>query len=82
MISYQLSFHATTMQRERDIRELWVRMTIENPDMTEQKLDGTIHYIRGITENGGRYLRVIINPAFDPVLVITMFFDRGLGRLV
>ena len=82
MISYQLSSHAGDMMRERDIRELWIRMTFETPDMTEQKLDGTIHYIRAIKENGGRYLRVIVNPAFDPALVVTMFFDRGLGRFV
>lgn len=50
--------------------------------MTEQKFDGTVHYIRVIKENGGRYLRVIINPAFHPVLVVTMYFDRKLGRFV
>lgn len=82
MILDQLSFHAAGMQRERDIKELWVLMTIESPDRTEQKFDGTVHYIRAMKENGGRYVRVIINPALHPPLVITMFFDRKLGRLV
>ena len=82
MILYQLSLHAADMQRERGIQESWVLMTIESPGMTEQKFDGTVHYIRVIKENGGRYLRVIINPAFHPVLVVTMYFDRKLGRLV
>ena len=44
MILYQLSLHAADMQRERGIQESWVLMTIESPDMTEQKFDGTVHY--------------------------------------
>lgn len=81
MIEYQFSEHACDMLKERNIRETWVKLTIEGPERTEIKNDGTIHYIRPIQEHGGRYLRVVVNPDAKPMSIVTLFFDRRLGRL-
>ena len=80
MVEYELSEHAGDMQRERNISEVWVKSTMESPDKTEQHDDGMVHYIRPIDEFGGRRLRVIVNPAVKPMRVITLFFDRKLGK--
>ena len=82
MSNYKFSAHAHSMLNERNIAEKWVTMTIENPDRQERKEDGTEHYIKVIEDYGNRYLRVIVNPGFDPVKIITVFFDRRLGRKI
>ena len=68
------------MMKERNILEEWIEMTIGNPDFTELGKDGTVHYIRSIPDYGGRFLRVVINPSFNPCRVITLFFDRRIHR--
>jgi hypothetical protein len=45
---------------------------------SEEKENGTTHYIRAISEHGGRFLRVIANPI--NLQVVTLFFDRKLKR--
>jgi hypothetical protein len=77
---YEFSEHAYDMLTERNIREDWVRSTMENPQRTEAKEDGTIHDIRPIGEFGGRYLRVVVDPAVVPKKIVTIFLDRRLGR--
>ena len=76
MIDYEMSEHAYEMLRERNIQEAWVKSAIENPDKKEVNDDGTVHYIRAIEEYGGRYLRVVMNPASTPQRIVTVFFDR------
>ena len=78
MTGYELSEHASEVLKERNIKEEWVKLTMENPDNTEAKEDGSIHYIKAVKEYDGRYLRVVFNP--DTKKVITLFFDRRLGR--
>jgi hypothetical protein len=64
------------MMHERGIHEDWVKSTVLDPDMTEPREDNEVHYLKRIPQNGGKVLRVIINPSVDPKRVITVFFDR------
>ncbi|MFQ5895471.1 MAG: DUF4258 domain-containing protein [Nitrospinota bacterium] len=80
-IEHEFSQHARDMLKERNIREAWVRLAVENPEKREPKEDGTVHYIRSIGEHGGRCLRVVVNPAVQPPRILTLFFDRRLGKL-
>lgn len=80
MIDYELSEHAAHVLRERGIGEAWVRLTIEDPERTEERPDGTMHYLRRIEEYGNRFLRVIVNRQVIPIRIVTVFFDRRLGR--
>lgn len=66
MIDCEFSEHAYEMLKERNIKESWVRLTLENPDKEEVKEDGTIHYIKSIKEYGGRYLPVVISAKVHP----------------
>ncbi len=75
-MEYKLTTHARDMIKERQISENWVEDAMSNPDHTEEKEDGTTHYIKKIVEYGNRYLRVIVNP--KGFLVVTVFFDRRL----
>ena len=72
--------HALDMLRERKVKDEWVRMTMAAPERKEQKEDGTVDFIRPIEEFDNRYLRVAVNPNARPQLIITVFFDRRLGR--
>jgi hypothetical protein len=74
------SKHALDVMQERHIPEEWVRRAIDAPDRTETAADGTVHYIKANPEHGGRFLRVVVNPAVTPGRVVTVFFDRRLGR--
>lgn len=76
----EFSKHARDVMRERHIPEEWVRRSIDDPDRTETPPDGTMHYIKAIPEHGGRFLRVVVNPVVKPQRVVTVFFDRRLGR--
>jgi len=80
VIEYELSEHARQMMRERNIREAWVKLAMENPDRQEHKDDGTVHYIRSIPEYEGRFLRVVVNPEVRPQRIVTVFFDRSIRR--
>ncbi len=55
---------------------------MEDPEKRELMEDGTVHYIRAIPEHGGRYLRVVVNPAADPQRIVTVFFDRRIRRKI
>jgi hypothetical protein len=68
------------MLQERSIEESWVNSALANPDWTEAKEDGTIHYIKSIEEYEGRYLRVVVNPDMEPPEIVAVFFDRRLRR--
>ncbi len=66
MVEYEFSEHAHDMLKERNIRETWVKLAMEDPEKREPKGDGMVHYIRAIEECGGRYLRVVVNPDVKP----------------
>ena len=76
----EFTTHAKIMLQERGIPLEWIERTIEKPHSKETNEDGTIHYLMPIPEHGGRILRVIVNPQKGPFMVVTMFFDRRLGR--
>jgi hypothetical protein len=73
--------HARDMLAERRIPEEWVVRTVKSPLRAEQHDDGTMHYTGKIPTQGDRILRVVVNPAVDPPLVVTVFFDRRLRRI-
>jgi hypothetical protein len=64
------------MMHEREIVEDWVKSTVLDPDMTEQREDDEVHYLKKIPQKRGKVLRVIVNPSVNPERVITVFFDR------
>ena len=72
--------HAKTMMHERLIQEDWVYNTVNDPDMTEEKRNDEKHYLKQIPPNGGKFLRVIVNPSVSPPRVITAFFDRRVRK--
>jgi hypothetical protein len=80
MTGYQFSQHANEMLKERNIQEAWVKLALEDPERQEMMEDGTVHYVRAIEEYGGRYLRVVVNPAAKPKRILTVFFDRRIRR--
>ena len=80
MANVVLSKHAQDVMQDRNIPEEWVHRAVDSPDRTENPADGTTHYLKAIPEHGGRYLRVVVNPGVVPARVVTVFFDRRLGR--
>ena len=74
------SRHFRDMLKEREIREEWVDLCEREPDRTEDRGDGTRHFMKQIVDFGGRWLRVIVNVSVDPPKEITAFFDRRLRR--
>ena len=74
------SQHAQDMLQEREIPEEWMWRAIDEPDQMEIGADGNTHYIKAIPEHGGRFLRVVVNPHVQPERIVTLFFDRRLGR--
>jgi len=65
---------------ERGMPAEWADRATESPDRTEDKEDGTRHFIKQIPESGGRWLRVVVNVAVTPAKRITVFLDRRLSR--
>jgi hypothetical protein len=75
------SAHFRDMLKERRIRLEWADRTVRNPDRVEDHDDeGTRHFLKCITEFGGRWLRVIVNVTEEPNKRVTAFFDRRLRR--
>ena len=72
--------HAREMLLERNITEEWVFRTIRDSEYHETGDDGNMHYSKAIPEHGGRLLRVVVNPNVSPNRILTVFFDRRLGR--
>jgi len=68
------------MLKERSIMEDWVKRTLDQPDETENREDGTRHFLKMISENDNRWLRVIVNVTVSPETGVTAFFDRRLRR--
>jgi hypothetical protein len=62
---------------KRKIRAEWIEAALTNPGHTENDDydPELVHALRSIPERGFRILRVIYNEAFNPVVVITAYFD-------
>ncbi len=78
--SFDLTAHAHDMLEERNISEDWVERILLSPAQIEHRTDGTDHYLGQIAEHGNRVLRVVVNPQHHPARIVTVFFDRRLGR--
>jgi hypothetical protein len=76
----QESLHFRKMLHERGIKREWVLLAVHHPDLTEERNDGTKHYIKQIVENDNRWLRVVVNEVTTPEKLVTAFFDRRLRR--
>lgn len=72
--------HFGDMLKERNILRSWIERTERDPDSVEAHDDGTRHFIKQISENDGRWLRVVVNVAAFPNRRVTAFFDRRLRR--
>ncbi len=77
-IRYELSAHAATVIAEREIDIAWIERVLaeperSGPDRTDPSL---VHALGPIAEKGNRVLRVVYNPAMEPLRVVTAYFDR------
>jgi len=73
--------HARDMLVERQILNEWIQRTINNPDKNWMGEDGNQHYTKAIPEREGRILHVVVNFNDYPNRIITLFFDRRLGKI-
>ena len=80
MVDFELSAHAKDMLLERNIPEEWVWRTINHPDKMRRGEDHNMHYTKAIKEHEGRVLRVVVNTDVFPKRIVTIFFDRRLGK--
>ena len=80
MPDIEFTAHARDMLIERNIPEAWVWSTINQLDEKRMGVDGNIHYVRAIRERGNRFLHIVVNPNVYPNRIVTVFFDRRLGR--
>jgi hypothetical protein len=79
-MEFTLSSHATRMLQERAIPEIWMWRTLDEPYHVDVGTDGNLHYVKPIPEFGGRFLHVVVHPETTPMRVVTLFFDRRLGK--
>ena len=79
-MKYELTQHARTVLREREIPEDWLVRVIEAPERVEpDEEDGELeHRLGRIKEYDNRVLRVIINPETRPIRVVSVYFDRAM----
>jgi hypothetical protein len=80
MPEFELSSHARDMIAERNIQDEWLWRTLNNPDERRIGEDDNMHYTKAIKENEGRTLHVVVNPSVQPNRIVTVFFDRRLGK--
>lgn len=80
MPEFEFSSHTRMMLQERNIAEEWVWRTLNTPDRKRRGDDGNMHYTKAIREHSGRVLRVVVNADVYPHCVVTVFFDRRLGK--
>jgi len=80
-MEYESSRHARDMLIEWTISEEWLSISENAPDRTELGEDYNRHDIKAIPEFGRRYLRVVVNPQYLLVRIVTFFFDRRIRTL-
>jgi len=80
MPNIEFSTHAIEMLNKRNICEEWVWRTINNPNRKHRGNDYNMHYTKSIKEHGGRVLHIVVNQDIYPNRIVTVFFDRRLGR--
>ena len=77
---YTLTNHAKKMLAEREIPLEWLERTLNEPLLRQPDPDDAAleRRYRPIPEFDGRVLRVVVNPAVEPVRVVSVFFDRSM----
>lgn len=77
---FELSEHARSQMKGRNIQLSWLVATLSKPDQVLPLADAhrNTHYLKQIADFGDRWLRVVVNPNLDPKRVVTLFFDRRL----
>lgn len=81
---YVLTAHATDALEKRKIRREWLERVVTVPSRRVPDLiDAALEHRLGIIhEHDNRVLRVIVNTQFNPVRVVTAYFDRTMrGKL-
>ncbi len=71
--------HAQDMLGERDLKQEWVELTVDQPEAveTDPGRPGVVRAFRAIPERGGRILRVAYTLVGKTTHIVTVFFDRG-----
>ncbi|MGB5156725.1 DUF4258 domain-containing protein [Desulfobacterium sp. N47] len=83
-MNYKLTQHAKDAIIKRKVELKWIEQAVSFPQHIEQDATDSMleHRMAVIPENESRVLRVIINPHTNPLLVVTLFFDRRMkGKL-
>ncbi|PJH76136.1 MAG: hypothetical protein CO064_02880 [Anaerolineae bacterium CG_4_9_14_0_8_um_filter_58_9] len=80
MPDFVISAHARDMLIERNIPEEWIWRALNSPDRKRMGRDGNLHFTKAIKEKEGRVLHIVVNPNVFPNRIVTLFFDRRLGR--
>jgi hypothetical protein len=76
----EFSKHAKFVLGRRQIREEWVWRVMNTPDKKRRGADGNMHYAKTIRERNGRVLHVVVNTDVQPNRIVSLFFDRRLGK--
>jgi hypothetical protein len=77
-MEYRLSKHALDVIKERNIKERWVRNTIDTPSLKIFKSENELILFSTVQENESRCLKVVINPTLK--IVVTAYFDRNMRK--
>jgi hypothetical protein len=83
-MQYVLTAHAADALEKRQIRREWLEHVLVAPSRKAlDPLDPILeHRLGTIPEHDNRVLRVIVNTQFNPVRVVTAYFDRTMrGQL-
>jgi hypothetical protein len=81
-LSIIFSKHALEMMELRNVKQEWVRQTLESPETEEidtKDISLKIAF-RRIAEFDNRWLRVVYRHDSQNMKVITVFFDRGMEK--
>ena len=80
-MDYILSQHAFEQLQKSgrsQIREEGIKLALTTPDYSElDSRTNTIRVWKRIPDYGDRALGVVYNPHKQPVVIVTVFFDRG-----
>jgi len=77
-MEYRLSQHALDVMAAREIKEKWIRDTIQYPSLKRVKSSNEVNLFSTIDENGNRCLKVVVNPI--SMIVVTVYFDRNMRK--
>ena len=83
-MQYVLTTHATDALGKRKVLREWLERVLTAPSRRlPDPIDPTLeHRLAIIPEHDNRVLRVIVNTQFNPVRVVTLYFDRTMrGKL-